>query len=308
MNQIVFFGIFSLVLCFLSWSQANPFPNDQQGYYTNINSNNVNLRVMPNINTKIKKQLSNGTKIRVCGISPTKDTINGYSEYWFYVETYGNYGRDYETGNPIIDNYGWVFGEFIEKIEKIEPVEQNINIENKEIISKNTKIEIKEQFFKINDNNSMFMLYDWCPGYTYKNCPGIYIMDNKTNQLLSYIPYAFEGDYEKIDISSDNKYLIMGAYRWGMGWINVVNIVSKTFVFSGEIVGSLKFDGIETVDICYSDYFDNLSELNGKEISDGEKQIKKRPQGDQWYPGYIFNLNFRTKERKMVDAIWFQGQ
>jgi len=289
-------------------AETNIFLNDKQGLYVIINTENVDLREMPNNTAKIKCQLNKGTIIRVSGISPIKEQIGGSNNYWFFIRTYLQNTYDYITGNPVFDKDGWVYGQYITGINDIEPTKQQISINSKEIIYDNYKIDITERLFDIGNNMSAFELDDNCSGYTYRNCPGVYIVDQKTNTVVSYTSFVIEVDYNRIDISKNQKYLLISLSRWELGWISIIDITKRTHLFSGNFMNQLNFNGTDLVDVCYSTYFDNFDELSFEEKKINEETLKLKPDGNCQYLAYMFVLNITTMKRERKNIFWFYGQ
>jgi hypothetical protein len=236
--------IFILILSSYEYSYANDDYRKLPDNFTYINDDNVNVRELPSIKSKVITKLLKGAKLIVSGISEKSDNIDGEICYWLRIA---------KQEDPKIKPLGWVFGKYVFNGTSITPSKlkinsfgygKNFNGEPLSItyFSGTKKIEdtvrahydVKNSYYTFS-YTSTNTYYDW-------HCvPGSYILYPETGELkhISYIGSSEEATW--VLFSSDLKYLIQVTGSLGFsGWMNridVWNISNNTKVFSGNHYG-----------------------------------------------------------------------
>jgi hypothetical protein len=235
-------------------------------YITDI-INDVNVYVLPNLNSRVKDKLSKSRRIIIIGIS---DNDN----YW--VKIY--YGE--EEGSFPDPKTGWILSSYV-NIEKINI--SNLVIEKKEI-NKSGYIRLygtynsgslaKEFSVLVNKlENQDFYSFSWDhteKGFHYSNKPGLYIWYEEQNELR-HISYA-GGEGSKWGFSSwaivtdDFKYMFQdqgtnipprGVVIWNLE--NGEEILSEMYYMNINLKGH----SIEVVKF-YKEYYNNKWSENGR--------------------------------------------
>ena len=302
--------------------------------YNTIITNDVNVYLLPDFNSRKKDELSVNTSVQVIGISGNNNSLKD-NEYWIniYYGVEHGFGGDPKTG-WILSSFTDIERCYISYIEVYFDIKKryvdrwgNIVFDGKYFLD-NSVIEFTVNAKKLENQNFFSFNWDYTEkGFHYTNIPGLYILNEAENKL-QHISYA-GGQGGKWGFSAwsivtdDFKYLLQDQ---GTGPETRAVIIWN--LEDGEEIISLSYDmdinlnghTIEIVKyyggyIFYSEKWSINDSLTEEEIIYVNNFLEENEPPDQSSQGYfygysiliIYEYNIITQEKKINRAKNIQG-
>ena len=298
--------------------------------YNTYITDEVNVYLLPNFESKIKENLSTGTSVQIIGISDNK-TLENNDEYWVKI-----YYRQEGFNDPKV---GWILSNFIGN-ETL--VVSNLLIERTEIVGSGNLVlygkYIVENFvkeFSVSTNkldNQYFYTFSWdytSSNFHHSNKPGLYTWDESKKELrhISYVG----GQGSKWGFSSwsvvtdDFKYMLQdqGTAPPPRGVV-VWNLENGEEIFSASYYVEINLRG-HSINIVrhFSTYYNgNWSiprNFNEEEINFGNYFKEENEPPEEWVKiadaggggnalslFLIYEYNIETKEIKIISGQYIQ--
>jgi hypothetical protein len=289
------------------------FPMGGTFYNTTINDNNVNIRNLPSLTGKIITQLHNGSVVKVIGISPDVQFIDGFNGHWINIA----------LPNDIV---GWVFEKYV-NLKQTFVSEISINKDGHGTYQLgNTKINFKVELNKV-DQTQYFIWDIKKDNFHYSCVPGCYIY-NKSNDKWELLIYNTVGNFLGFRnfsiLTNDLKYIMID---YGTGPIPMRNVIvyrtsdNEKIYDGGYNKEPLKDSHYISVGYKYIGYYfgkwgTENPRLNEALLTYGREFInynpieieKTKPKWEKYDDSFVLYINclynLDTKQEEIVGAYW----
>jgi hypothetical protein len=284
---------------------------------TTIIDENVNLFILPTLDSVILGKIEKDEIVAVIGFSDKTETIDGFDGYWvniFYS-----------------DKKGWIFSKHVnlenKNVAEIKFVELIPAQDGKIPLIKLTYIlDGKEIFFNTDYgswNNYYVILWDcYQYGFHYTNKPGIYFLDKETFELkhITYVATSEELPHVWTLFTDDLEYVVQDSGTGpGVRGVAAWRLSDGEKIFSGQYYG-MKIDG-HVIEVVYScddwalerGYTDEEIVAYGKRYREETPVPEDVEEGRQQYGLGVeliirCSLNLDTGERKIIGGQYILVQ
>jgi hypothetical protein len=294
-------------------SGEEKFPMGGIFYNTIINDNNVNIRILPSLTSKIVTQLNKSSEIKVIGISPNTQLIDNFNGHWINIA----------LPNDIV---GWVFEKYV-NINGIFVSEINVDGNGYGTYSLgNNKISFNVELNEV--NQMKYFIWDIkVENFHYSCVPGCYLFNQNNNmwELLTYNTVGTFWGFRKFAVLADDMKYLMIDYETGpvpMRRIIVYRISDNVKIYDGGYNREPSGDshcisvGYKYIGYHYGKWEIENTRLNDILLAYGREYIKNNPleiektkpkwekYGDSFalYIDCLYNLD--TEKEEIVGAYW----